>query len=215
MARIGVPLWLLTHVCTVEAYRDWGTYGSARPIRCFINEQLASAGPSGTERVAQVTIVAQLGEDVPAGSRITLVDGRKGYAHAVVSHDGGGLPTPDHVEIAMSIAGSYGPAFGETVFLLHRSVVRTSAGAARYRVEEIAVPGAAVRLLSSSDSPVGQGDTDVDTVEVVFPPGTPVDTRDQMRVRGLLYDVNGTPEEVTDSNTTARPGVKVIGKRRR
>jgi hypothetical protein len=49
---------------------------------------------------------------------------------------------------------------------------------------------------------------------VILPPGTPITTTDQMRVRGLLYDVDGTPEEVSDPTTTARPGVKVIGKRR-
>lgn len=210
-----VPDFLLVHSCTVEAYRAWDTYDPERELRCFINESLASAGPTGTERVAQVTIVAHLHEPVTAGSRITFGDGRTGYAAAVVRHDGGGLPTPDHLEIAMSIAGAYGPAFGELVLLVRRTSVRTPTGATRYTTVEHPVPGAAVRLLSSSEAPVGTANTAVDSVEVILPPDTEVTARDQMRVRGLLYDIDGTPEVISDSETEARPGVKVIGKRRR
>jgi hypothetical protein len=209
-----VPAFLLVHACTVEDYRSWGVYGPQRRLRCFINEALSSAGPAGTERVAQVTIVTFPGQAPPAGSRVTLAGGRKGYAHAVVRHDGGGLPTPDHDEIAMTIAESYGPAFGETVVLLTRTTRRDAAGSTRYSVRETPVADAAVRLIGSSESALGSAQTQADTVEVILPPGTPITTTDQMRVRGLLYDVDGTPEEVSDPTTTARPGVKVIGKRR-
>lgn len=209
-----VPGWLLRHRCTVEPYEDWGVYGPPRSLTCFINEALASAGPAGSERVAQLTIVAKPYEQVPAGSLITLADGRKGYAAAMVHHDGGGLPTPDHIEIAMQLAGSYGPAFGETVRVLYRQQARDTAGATRLIWSPVDIVGAAVRILSSSEAAVGTAETDNDSVEVVLPPGTPVTSRDRLLVRGLLYDVNGTPTEVTDPQTTARPGVKVIGKRR-
>lgn len=210
----SVPGWMLRHTCTIEPYASWGVYGPGRQIRCFIDEKLASAGPTGTERMAQVTIVCRLDENVPAGSRIELVDGRRGYAHAVVKHDAGGLPTPDHMEIAMSLAGAYGPAFGETVAILYRTTTRDPAGAATYRWTRQQVDGAAVRLLSSNEAAVGTAESTADTVEVILPPGTAISTRDRLDVRGLLYDVDGTPQEVTDPQTTARPGVKVIGKRR-
>ena len=210
----SVPAFLLVHTCQVEAYQSWGTYAPATPLTCFIAEALASAGPAGTERVAQHTIVCQLGDEPPPGSRITLGDGRQGYAHAVVRHDGGPLPVPSHAEIAATIAGAYGPAFGELIVLLRRSRSYGPAGAARWTVTEVPVQAAAVRILTSAESTVGTALTDVDTIEVVLPPGTAVATTDQLRVRGLLYDVDGTPEEVSDPQTTAQPGVKVIGKRR-
>lgn len=209
-----VPGWLLRHQCVVEPYEDWGIYGDPNTVACFIGENLASAGPAGTERVSQITIVCNKAENVPAGSRITLVDGRRGYAAAVAKHDGGGLPTPDHLEIAMTIAGAYGPAFGETITILYRLTSRDDAGATRYTFTRHDVDGVAVRILSSAESTVGTSETAVDAVEVILPPGTPIGTRDRLEVRGLIYDVDGTPAEVTDPQTTARPGVKVIGKRR-
>ena len=209
-----VPGFLLVHTCTVEPYLDWGVYGGGFALRCFIAENLASAGPSGTERVAQITIVCRPNEPVTAGSRITLADGRRGYAAAVAIHDGGGLPTPDHREIAMQVAGAYGPAYGETVRILYRVTTRDDTGAARYTWRPEEVTGAAVRILNSSESAVGSAESTSDSVEVILPPATPISTRDRLQVRGLLYDVDGTPTEVTDPQTTARPGVRVIGKRR-
>lgn len=209
-----VPGWLLRHRCTVEPYEDWGVYGAPSQLRCFIAENLASAGPAGTERISQITIVAGKTARVPAGSRITLPDGRRGYAAAVALHDGGGLPTPDHIEVAMQTAGSYGPAFGETITILYRFSVRDDAGATRTTWRPQPVDGVAVRILASSETTVGTAETTADSVEVILPPGTPISARDRLQVRGLDYDVDGTPAEVTDPQTTARPGVRVIGKRR-
>lgn len=210
-----VPDFLLVHTSTVEAYQDWDDYGAPQRVRCFVAEKLASAGPTGTERVNQLTVFYPLAVTCPAGSKITLADGRKGYAAAVARYDTAGLlPTPDHLEVAFSTAGSYGPAFGELVTVLHRVERRDTAGATYYSVQETPVTGAAVRLLTSAEQPVGSSPVATDTVEVIFPPGTTVAIRDQIRVRGLLYDVDGNPETVGDSQTTATPGVKVIGKRR-
>ncbi len=209
-----VPGFLLVHHCTVEPYVDWGVYGAGFALKCFIAEKLAPAGPAGTERVAQITIVCRPREPVTAGSRIILGDGRRGYASAVAIHDGGGLPTPAHREIAMQIAGAHGPAYGETIRILYRTTARDAAGAARYSWAPQEVPGAGVRMLSSSEAAVGSAEAVSDTVEVILPPGTPISTKDRLQVRGLLYDVDGTPTEVTSSQTTARPGVRVIGKRR-
>lgn len=208
-----VPGFLLVHTATVEPYLDWDTYGPPTTIRCFVGENLASAGPQGTERVGQITIICRLAEDVPQGSRITLTDGRRGYAAAVVRNDGGGLPTPDHLQIAMSIAAAYGPAFGETIGLLHRTVFRDDAGGVLYDWDRTDLT-AAVRFLTSAEAAVGAAETTVDTVEVILPPDTIVGTRDRLDVRGLIYDVDGTPTDISDPQSTARPGVRVIGKRR-
>jgi head-tail adaptor len=210
----NVPAWLLRHTCTVEPYQGWALYGAPYELQCFIAENLAAAGPTGTERIAQITIVARKDADVPAGSRITLGDGRRGYAAAVAVHDGGGFPTPDHMEIAMQTAGSYGPAFGEPVVVLYRQTAYDAAGNAVTTWRRVTIDGAAVHLTGGGDAAIGTAEATADTVEVILPPGTPIGTRDRLEVRGLLYDVDGTPTEVTDPQTVARPGVRVIGRRR-
>jgi head-tail adaptor len=209
-----VPGWLLRHTVAVEPYVDWGVYDAARTLSCHVDEKLASAGPTGTQRVEQVTIVAHSWENVPAGSLITLADGRKGYAAATVKHTAPGLPTPDHIEIDMRLAGSYGPAFGETVAILYRQQTRDETGASRTTWARVEIASAAVRLLGSSEAAVGSAETDTDNIEVILPPGTPITSRDRLEVRGLQYDVNGTPTEVSDPQTQARPGVRVLAKRR-
>lgn len=214
MARIRLPAWMLPHRVTVEAYRGWNDYEPARNRPCFVGERLGSGGPVGTERVGYVTVVFALQEHCPAGSRVTLADGRRGYASAVVRHDGGGLPTPDHLEVAVSVAGAYGPAFGETVVLLRRTRVIDGGGSTRYRTTEHEVAGVAVRALTSSESEQGTATTVTDTLELILPPDTQVSTADWVRVRGLTYEVDGTPEVIDTSTSDAEPGVKIIAKRR-
>lgn len=210
-----IPAFLLAHECRIEPYLDWGIYGPPIDYPCLVDEALASAGPAGTERIAQITIVGPLDPVVPDGSRITLTDGRKGYASAVARHIGAAdWPTPDHQQIAVQTARAYGPAFGETVVILYRNVSRDAAGATLTTWYRQPVDGAAVRILTSSEAAVGTAETATDAVEIILPPGTPISSRDRMEVRGLAYDVDGTPTEVTDPQTTARPGVRVIGKRR-
>lgn len=210
----ALPLWLLTHTVTVEQYLAWNTFGPPAGLRCLIDENLTNAGPAGTERVAQLSLIAGPDASVAPGSRITLADQRRGYASAVVNHSGGGLPTPDHVQVAVQIATSYGPAFGESVTLLIRTQRRTTGGAMQTFTRSVVVEGAAVRLLSATEAVLGSAVQAVDTVEVVLPPGTVISVRDSMIVRGLTYEVDGSPTEASDPNTTARPGVKVIGKRK-
>ncbi len=210
-----VPDFLLVHTAVIEPYIAWGEYGPAAAQKCFWEERMAGGGVTGTERRAQHTVYLKPGVTCPAGSRVTHRDGRKGYASAVVNYDGGGLPTPDHLEVAVDLADAYGPAFGETVVIVRREARRDQTGSTRYRNREVPVPDTAVRMLSSSETPVGtRVETTADTVEVVFPPATDIRSGDAMRVRGLLYDVDGVPEDVASSQSTARPGVKVIGKRR-
>lgn len=211
----SVPGWLLRHYTLIEAYRGWNDYDTAVSRKCFVQQRLASAGPTGTERVAQYTVIYPPATDVPAGSRITLADGRVGYAAAVAHHDGGGLPTPDHVEVAVSLAAAYGPAFGETVTVLRRTRIPGPGGSSRYTTTEVDYPGAGVRPLTDADSATGaSGQLVVETIEVILPPGAEVATTDQIRVRGLVYDVDGVAQAINSSTSDAEPGVKVIGKRR-
>jgi hypothetical protein len=201
----------------VEPYRGWGDFAPARTVRMLVDEQLntATANP-GVQQLAQLSLLAPIGTDCPAGSRLTLPDGRAGYCNGSVARDYHGLPVPDHVQIALTLSAAFGPAFGETVEVLSVRRSRDAAGSVRHSVTATAVPGAAVRSLGSVESTDQQGrDTIVDSIEVILPPDTDVGPLDRLRVRGLVFDVDASPTPAADATTTARPGVRVVGKRSR
>lgn len=212
----SIPAFLLRRTCMVEPYLGaWGAYGSARPMKCTVQAKLStSTSQAGVVRFATYTVVAQLAEQVPEGSKLTLDDGMAGYAQAVARHTGGGLPTPDHIEIAMTVAlPAYGPAGAEAVTILRR----TKSGQdrfhnARYTTVEVGVYGA-VRILESDERDTGSRDQTTDSIEVILPPGTEVQRIDRLRIRGLMYEVDGTPEVERDAMSGASAGVRVIGRR--
>lgn len=215
MGRIPIPARLMPHRAAIEPYLTWDAFGASNLIRCFVAEALAGAGQTGTERVTQITLITELSTPVPAGSRVTLKDGRKGYAQAVATFDGGGgLPTPDHRMVAVQVATGFGPAYGETVYLLRRTRTRGAGGGSVTTTVQSEIKNAAVRTLSQDETQVGTATQAVDSIEVILPPGTAVTAGDGLVVRGMTFEVDGTPIDVKDSQTTARPGVKVVGVRR-
>lgn len=211
-----LPAFLLRHTARIAPYLTWGSFGPEADLRCLVTERLSTASTqAGVERVAYVTLWAMPGAAVPEGSRVSMPDGRAGYVSAVARHDGGGLPTPDHTEIAVMIASAYGPARGETVVLLRRTLLpsRDRYGNDRYSTAQIAIDGAAVRALSSQEDTRGARDRVTDSIEVILPPGTVVTPVDRLRVRGLTFEVEGTPDEQVSSVTGVAPGVRVIARR--
>ena len=213
MARI--PRFLTRHSMLVEPYLGWNTYGAATPVRCFydpkITDRFTQAGVAVHESISLYCVPEA---NVPTGSRLTLPDGRSAYAAASARRGGGGLPTPDHVEVAAELATAVGPPHGETVVLLRRTIIGTDRfGSDRYNTAEVPVAGVAVRALGSQEGDSEGRDTVTDSLELVFPPGTAVTPVDRVRVRGLTYSVDGTPEVVHDSVTGAQPGVRVIARR--
>jgi hypothetical protein len=102
----SIPGWLLRHRITVEPYRgDSSTgplYGPATEVRCFVDEQTrAVRTPGGEDVTSSSTAYAAPGTRVPPLSRVTLPSGRQTTVIAALDRDGGGLPTPDHVEIQL------------------------------------------------------------------------------------------------------------------
>ncbi|MFK0124884.1 hypothetical protein ACIQSP_16405 [Streptomyces nigra] len=104
MSRI--PGWLLRHRITVEEYLGEGSkgprYGPPQELRCFVDEQTrAVRSPGGEDVTSSSTAYAAPGTRVRPLSRVTLPSGRKTTVIAALDRDGGGLPTPDHVEIQL------------------------------------------------------------------------------------------------------------------
>lgn len=91
---------------TVEPYLgDAGTgplYGPAVVVRCFLDAKVRMVRTlSGREVTSTSTAYCPLATMCPAESRVTLPDGRTALVIAALRRDGGGLPTPDHLEVQM------------------------------------------------------------------------------------------------------------------
>lgn len=112
-----IPSWLLTHSCTILPWQ--GTSGDGADVygdpiavsNCFIDESRtiargnAANNAPGDVVTSGTKIFAALSLDTSAilpGSRVTYASGpttRTAFVSTVQRRDGGGLPTPDHVEI--------------------------------------------------------------------------------------------------------------------
>ncbi|MGA5764479.1 hypothetical protein [Nonomuraea bangladeshensis] len=101
----SVPAWLLRHQVFVEALEGEGPLGPefAEQVveRAFIAEKRRMVRDAeGSEVVSETTVIMRLDAVCPAGSRVT-VNGRTTYVIVSARQDGGGLPTPDHLEVAL------------------------------------------------------------------------------------------------------------------
>lgn len=97
----------MRHTVTVEPYEGPGpfgpTYGPAVTVRCFLDESRRMVrGKDGTEVISEATFYAFPDAVCPEGSRVTLPSMRVATALKVGDLDGGGLPTPDHLEVALT-----------------------------------------------------------------------------------------------------------------
>lgn len=101
-----IPGFLLRHTVTVEPYVGQGAYGEvygpAVTVRCFVDDRRRLVRNSeGDEVVSESRLMCRLTEDIPPESRVTL-NGRVTTVLATSRMDGGGLPTPDHLEVALA-----------------------------------------------------------------------------------------------------------------
>jgi hypothetical protein len=101
-----IPGMLLRHEVTVEAWEGQTPYGPkyAAPVvvRCFLDEQTRMVrNPAGEEVTSSSTLYALPDVVCPAKSRVTLPSGRQTTVIAAHPRDGGGLPTPDHLEVQL------------------------------------------------------------------------------------------------------------------
>jgi regulator of RNase E activity RraA len=107
----AIPSFLLRHTVTIEPFANEGpfgpTYGPATTVRCFRDDKrrLVRAAKD-SEVVSETTLYMRLSETCPAGSRVTLDVGTSAERVTTVitaaRRDGGGLPTPDHLEVTLT-----------------------------------------------------------------------------------------------------------------
>ncbi|MFE5912087.1 hypothetical protein ACFQ6B_23800 [Streptomyces wedmorensis] len=101
-----LPSVMLGHTVAVEPYLGNSAYGPrfgpAVLVRCFLDEQTRTVrNPAGQEVTSTSTFYARPGLVCPAESRVTLPDGRVTRVIARLDRSGGGMPTPDHVEVQL------------------------------------------------------------------------------------------------------------------
>ena len=97
----------LTCTVQVEPYLGAGgagpRYGPAVTVEAFVDETRRKVRNAlGEEVLSEATVFARLATTAPEKSRITLPSGRVAYVIASKRRDGGGLPTPDHLEVFLT-----------------------------------------------------------------------------------------------------------------
>lgn len=105
MSRI--PGFLLRHQVTIEPYDGSSAYGplygAPVTVRCFLDEQTRLVrAADGHDVTSNATLYCRLDAvTAPPESRVTLPDGTQRTVVAALRRDGGGLPTPDHLELQL------------------------------------------------------------------------------------------------------------------
>lgn len=94
------------HTATVEPLTGAGTYGDtfgpAFTVLGYAEAQRKLVRAStGEETVSEVTFWCDPGDDIPAGSRVTVL-GRTSHVITVSTFDTGGLLHVDHREVALA-----------------------------------------------------------------------------------------------------------------
>lgn len=102
-----IPGWLLRHRVTVEPYLGEGANGPSygppvADVRAFVEEASKTVrSADGTLVTLTATVLVRLSVVAPDQSRVTLADGRTATVYQAKRRDGGGLPTPDHLELQL------------------------------------------------------------------------------------------------------------------
>lgn len=104
MARI--PPFLLRHKIQIEPYTGQGgngpTYGPPVQVKCFRDDaRKLVRNAQGEQVISSSTCYCPPGTVAPPLSRVTF-DGRASYVIVTNSRDSAGMPTPDHVEVALA-----------------------------------------------------------------------------------------------------------------
>lgn len=101
-----IPGWLQRHRVTVEPYLGQSAsgprYGPAVTVRCFVDDaRRLVRNAAGVQVVSESTVYCRLNVTAPPKSRVNVF-GREAFVITAKRRDGGGLPTPDHLELALT-----------------------------------------------------------------------------------------------------------------
>ena len=101
-----IPGWMLRHEVTIEPYLGQSAtgprYGPPVPVRCFVDESRRLVrNEAGEQVVSESTVFCRLGTTAPPKSRVN-VRGREAFVITAKQRDASGLPTPDHLELALT-----------------------------------------------------------------------------------------------------------------
>lgn len=103
----AIPAAFLPHRVSIEPFAGEGprgaTFGAAVPRVPALVESVRKRvlDDKGARVMSNTTVYMLPGTVCPARSRVTLPDGTTGIVAASAAHDGGRLPTPDHVEVQL------------------------------------------------------------------------------------------------------------------
>lgn len=102
-----IPAFLLQHTVTVEPYEGSSArgpvFGALVEVACLLEEKHRMVrNREGNEVVSSATFYCRLDAvTAPPESRVTLPSGRVTTVLTQARHDGGSLPTPDHLEVSL------------------------------------------------------------------------------------------------------------------
>ena len=103
---MNIPGFLLRHTVTVEPYLGTGAYGAqygpSVALKCLRDDDRKLVrSPEGEEVLTRASLYCLPTANVPIHSRVTLQDGQQGTVFATRLFDGGGLATPNHLEVSL------------------------------------------------------------------------------------------------------------------
>ncbi|MFZ3569277.1 hypothetical protein ACNYS0_20205 [Streptomyces sp. BH034] len=102
----AAPGWMLRHRITVEPYLGDSAYGprygpAVEGVPALVAETVRTVrNREGREVTSTATVIARPDLDCPAGSRVTLPNGRTTTALHIASHTAPGLPVPASTEVS-------------------------------------------------------------------------------------------------------------------
>lgn len=101
-----IPTHLKVHTATVEPYTGSGAYGNiyGTPVKVagyYEGVRRLVRNDEGDEVVSEGTFHADLGVDIPSGSRVAVA-GRTTWVVSVATFDDGGLTGLAHQEVALA-----------------------------------------------------------------------------------------------------------------
>lgn len=106
----GIPAFLYAQTgqdVQVEPYQGSGAYGDVFGLPVTVRAIVEASrrlvrDRDGQQVTSNTTLYCDLATAAPAGSRITLADGRVSTVIQATPNDGGSLPVPSHLELAVA-----------------------------------------------------------------------------------------------------------------